>query len=78
MQYFVIDQQGRRYGPATIDTLNAWIREGRLNVTSIVEEASTGKRIQLNTLVREATLFVLHGSNVNCEFSLPAELWRTS
>jgi PAS domain S-box-containing protein len=34
------------------------------------------RRVQLNTLVKDSTLFVLHGSNVTCEFSLPLELWH--
>jgi CheY-like chemotaxis protein len=33
------------------------------------------KQIQITGLVKDATLFALHGSNVTCEFSLPADTW---
>ncbi len=33
------------------------------------------KRVQLTNSIKEATLFALHGSNVHCEFSLPADIW---
>ena len=33
------------------------------------------KRVQLSALIKDATLFSLQGSNVNCEFVLPADIW---
>jgi PAS domain S-box-containing protein len=33
------------------------------------------KQVQLNNSIREATLFALSGGSVQCEFSLPADLW---
>ncbi|MDB6111155.1 MAG: multi-sensor hybrid histidine kinase [Pedosphaera sp.] len=33
------------------------------------------KQVQLAHIVKDATLFTLHGASVHCEFSLPAELW---
>lgn len=36
MQYFVIGGNGERYGPATVDELNQWAVEGRVNAYSMV------------------------------------------
>jgi len=33
------------------------------------------KRVQLSALIKDATLFSLQGSNVNCEFVLPTDIW---
>jgi CheY-like chemotaxis protein len=33
------------------------------------------KQLQLSNMVKDATLFALHGSNVHCEFSLPSDVW---
>ena len=33
------------------------------------------RRLQINGSIKEAALFALAGSNVHCEFSLPADLW---
>jgi PAS domain S-box-containing protein len=33
------------------------------------------RQLQLTNTIRDATLFALHGSNVHCEFSLPADIW---
>ena len=34
------------------------------------------RRTQLNAIIREAATFVMSGSNVTCEFSLPADSWE--
>ena len=36
MQYFVIGANGEKYGPASVDDLNNWATEGRINVYSMV------------------------------------------
>jgi CheY-like chemotaxis protein len=33
------------------------------------------RQLQLTNIIKDATLFALHGTNVNCEFSLPADIW---
>jgi PAS domain S-box-containing protein len=38
--------------------------------------APVRKKVPLSALVRETCLFSLHGSNVSCTFSLPADLWH--
>lgn len=45
MEYFVIGPDGRKYGPASIDTLNQWAREGRLLPTSELEDSVAGTRL---------------------------------
>ena len=44
MAYYVIGAGDQKYGPADIATLNAWIRENRLNPDSVLEDESTGVR----------------------------------
>ncbi len=45
MRYFVITDDGNRYGPADLETLNQWIQEGRLLATTLLEEEASGARI---------------------------------
>jgi hypothetical protein len=42
MNYFVIAQDGQKYGPADIPTLNQWAQEGRVLPTQMLEDAATG------------------------------------
>ena len=44
MRYFVIGDDGQKYGPADVPTLQAWIAEGRLLPTQQVEEEASGAR----------------------------------
>ncbi|MBS1726867.1 MAG: hypothetical protein JST51_09115 [Armatimonadetes bacterium] len=44
MNYFVIGNDGQKYGPADISTLNQWAQEGRLTPTSMLEDATTGQQ----------------------------------
>ncbi len=44
MGYFVIADDGNKYGPADLATLNSWIAEGRLQPTTILEEVQTMER----------------------------------
>jgi hypothetical protein len=45
MRYFVIGDDGQKYGPADVPTLNQWITDGRLLATTIVENEATGERM---------------------------------
>ncbi len=45
MRYFVIGDDGQKYGPADVATLNSWITEGRLLPTQQLEDESSGLRI---------------------------------
>ncbi len=46
-QYFVVDPaSGQKYGPADISVLNQWAKEGRVNASTILEDASTGTRVR--------------------------------
>jgi hypothetical protein len=42
--YLVIADDGNRYGPADLVTLNAWIAEGRLQPTTMLEHEQSGER----------------------------------
>jgi len=44
VQYFVIGDDGQKYGPADLATLNAWIAEGRLLANTILEDSRSGAR----------------------------------
>jgi hypothetical protein len=41
MRYFVISPDGQRFGPADLDTLNQWSREGRIGPPTLLQ-AETG------------------------------------
>lgn len=45
MRYFVIGDDGQKYGPADVPTLQQWIAEGRLLPTQQVEEEGSGIRM---------------------------------
>jgi hypothetical protein len=40
--YYVIAQDGNRYGPADIPTLQQWVREGRIAPNTTLEDEVTG------------------------------------
>ena len=44
MRYFVIGDDGQKYGPADVPTLQAWVNEGRLLPTQQVEAEDSGIR----------------------------------
>ncbi len=48
MNYFVISNDGQKYGPADVPTLNQWAQEGRVFPTSMLEDAATGARVPAN------------------------------
>lgn len=45
MQYYVIGNDGNKYGPADVPTLKGWIAENRLSPDSMLEDFNTGQRI---------------------------------
>jgi hypothetical protein len=45
VRYFVIGDDGQKYGPADIATLNSWITEGRLLPTQQLEDEASGLRL---------------------------------
>jgi hypothetical protein len=44
MKYYVVLSDGRKFGPADIDTLNAWIKEGRVTRDTMMENEENGLR----------------------------------
>jgi hypothetical protein len=50
MAYYVIGDQGQRYGPADVTVLNVWISEGRLVANTILEDEASGSQIFASTL----------------------------
>ncbi|CEK15438.1 Protein of unknown function (DUF2628) [Chthonomonas calidirosea] len=49
-QYYVLAQDGNRYGPADIPTLQQWIDENRILPTTMLEDASTGQQLPASAL----------------------------
>lgn len=50
MNYFVIAVDGQKYGPAGIDVLNQWIREGRLYPTTMLEPEAGGPQVPASSI----------------------------
>lgn len=48
MEYYVIADDGNRYGPADLPTLNSWIQQGRLLPQTTLENAATGVQSKAN------------------------------
>lgn len=57
MGYFVIAQDGNRYGPADIATLQQWVREGRIAPNTTLEDEFTGTQIRASLLPELSYLF---------------------
>lgn len=45
MRYYVIADDGRKYGPVDVAALNQWIGEGRVFSTSLLEAEANGARL---------------------------------
>jgi hypothetical protein len=45
MPYFVVADDGAKYGPADLETLNSWIKESRLLAATLLEDDTSGARI---------------------------------
>lgn len=50
MRYFVIADDGQKYGPADVATLQNWVSEGRLLATQQVEEEGSGIRMAASAI----------------------------
>jgi hypothetical protein len=50
MQYFVIGEDGYKYGPADVLQLNSWIIEGRLTPTTRLEQVGSGVQVYASTV----------------------------
>jgi hypothetical protein len=57
MGYYVIAQDGNRYGPADIATLQQWVREGRVAPNTTLEDEYTGTQIRASLLPELSHLF---------------------
>lgn len=57
MGYYVIAQDGNRYGPADIPTLQQWVREGRIAPNTTLEDEFTGTQIRASLLPELSHLF---------------------
>lgn len=44
MRYYVVTDDGQKFGPADVQTLNQWIAESRLLPTQMLEEEASGAR----------------------------------
>ncbi|MGV3618610.1 MAG: hypothetical protein ACO1SV_25080 [Fimbriimonas sp.] len=44
MRYYVLSDDGQKFGPADVQTLNQWIAENRLLPTQMLEEEASGAR----------------------------------
>jgi hypothetical protein len=50
VRYYVVSQDGQKYGPADIPTLNGWIVEGRLLPTNLLEDETSGQRVPASSI----------------------------
>ncbi len=55
--YYVIGSDGQRYGPADVDALVHWAREGRLIPETILVESGTEVQRRADTIVALAAVF---------------------
>lgn len=57
MGYYVIAHDGSRYGPADIEMLQQWVREGRVAPNTTLEDEFTGTQIRASLLPELSHLF---------------------
>ncbi len=50
MRYYLIADDGQKYGPADLPTLNQWAAESRLRPDHQLEAETTGQRVQASTV----------------------------
>ena len=62
MYYFVIGADGNRYGPADIDALVEWTREGRIVGSTILIERGTDKQLTAESITAIAAELRRSGS----------------
>lgn len=58
MRYFVVAQDGQRYGPVNLATLNDWIAQGRVLPTTLLEDAEFGGMVTAGNVA--GTVFSPH------------------
>jgi hypothetical protein len=58
LRYFVIAPDGSRYGPADLNTLKAWVAQGRITPDTILEEEASRQRVPARMV---AGLFAAEG-----------------
>ncbi len=54
--YFLIGADGNRYGPADIDTLVQWAREGRIIATTTLIDRGTEKQVRADSITAVAAV----------------------
>lgn len=57
MGFYVISEDGTRYGPADITSLALWVKEGRILPNMVLEEEFTGARLEARQLPELAVVF---------------------
>lgn len=78
MNYFVIGGNGERYGPASVDELNSWATQGRLNSYSLVVPEGSFDSIPIST-VPGFKMELLAAPPMNAgNFQNPSPYMRTS
>jgi hypothetical protein len=50
MGYYVLGEQGQKYGPADLATLNEWVTEGRVLPGTMLEDATSGARVMASSV----------------------------
>lgn len=50
MQYYVIAQDGQKYGPADVPTLAQWATEGRINPNTMLESMVDASRVPASSV----------------------------
>ena len=50
MRYYLIADDGQKYGPADLATLNQWIAESRLRPDHMLEVETTAQRVQASSV----------------------------
>jgi hypothetical protein len=71
MGYYVLAHDGNRYGPADIETLQQWVREGRIAPNTTLEDEHTGTQIRASLLPELSHLFPSQGVPPAGTYPLP-------
>jgi len=50
MNYFVVADDGNKYGPADIATLNQWVLEGRVTPSTTLQNEATGEMVRAQSV----------------------------
>ena len=64
MDYFVLGNNGEKYGPADIVTLNVWISEGRIRAADIRKTAANPRAVNAGSMESCATSTVIIGKKI--------------